>query len=198
MATVFASKPRVAAVFFVLGVVATLGLQAVFGGDSAPDATALRHDKLETAPAKSEPAPAARPEAKAVDKVAEKVEPPPAPSAAASAEPTEPAAAEGESGSAPKSTKSSGTASSKFSKTAANKAMSTAAAQAGRCKGSGKGAPASVRVTFATSGKASLVQVMSGRFDSKTLGCIKNAFSAARVPAFTGKAEAVNKSFTVK
>lgn len=198
LAAMFASKPRVAAVFFVLGVVATLGLQAIFGSDSAKsDATALSHDKLETAPAKSELAPAAKPEAKAADKVAEKVEPPPAPSAA-SAEPTEPAAAEDEPSSGAKSTKGSSTASSKFNKTAATKAMSAAASQASRCKTSGKGGPASVRVTFATSGKASLVQVMSGRFDSKTLGCIKNAFSAARVPAFTGKAEAVNKSFTVK
>lgn len=192
----FASKPRVAAVFFVLGVVTTLGLQAIFGSDSAKsDATALSHDKLETAPAKSEPV--VKPEAKAADKVAEKVEPPPAPSAA-SAEAAEPAAAEDEPSSAAKSTKSGSTASSKFNKTAATKAMSAAASQASRCKTSGKGGPASVRVTFATSGKASLVQVMSGRFDSKTLGCIKNAFSAARVPAFTGKAEAVNKSFTVK
>jgi hypothetical protein len=203
----FASKPRVAGVFFVLGVLLTLGAQAIFGSDTAKtDAVALSSDNASGDNAsgdrvqepKSEPkAPAAaKAEDKAAEKPEEKVEPPPAPSAAASAEPAEPAAEEEEPASATKSTKTSAPA--KFNKTAATKAMSGAAAQASRCKSGGKGGPAKVTATFAPSGKVSLVQIISGRFDSKTLACIRSAFQAARVPAFTGKPEAVTKSFTVK
>jgi hypothetical protein len=200
MTALFASKPRVAAVFFLLGVVVTWGLQGLFGSDSS-DATqadgaaasrAVVADKQASAKAAESPG-AAKAEPKE-EKVADKVEPPAA-AASASAEPAEPAADE-EPSSAAKSTKSS--ASAKFNKTAANKAMSNAAARAGRCKSSGKGGPAKVSVTFAPSGKVSLVQIISGRFDSKTLACIRSAFQAARVPAFTGKPEAVVKSFTVK
>lgn len=201
ISALFASKPRVAGVFFVLGVLVTLGAQAFFGSDTARTReAALNPDKVEEA--KTEPkAPAAAAKVddhtdKAAEKVEDKVEPPPAPSAAASAEPAEPTAEEEEPASPTKSTKTSAPA--KFNKTAATKAMSGAASQAARCKSSGKGGPAKVTATFAPTGKVSLVQIISGRFDSKTLACIRSAFQAARVPAFTGKPEAVTKSFTVK
>jgi hypothetical protein len=200
LGALFASKPRVAGVFFVLGVLITLGAQAIFGSDAKTDAALGRDEAAEPKSQAKAPA-AAKAEDKAdkADKADEAAEKPedkvePTPAAAASAEPApeaeEPASA------ATKSTKTS--ASTKFNKTAATKAMSSAASRAARCKAGGKGGPAKVTATFAPSGKVSLVQIISGRFDSKTLGCIRNAFQAARVPAFTGKPEAVTKSFTVK
>jgi hypothetical protein len=202
----FASKPRVAAVFFGLGVLLTLGLQAIFGSDAAThvdgakaDSAALSRDADESqrTAAKKAAEPQATAKEPQEEKAADKVEPSAAASSSAEpAESAEPAAADEEPSGAAKSTKSSSPA--KFNKATATKAMSAAATQAGRCKGSGKGGPAKVTATFAPTGKVSLVQIISGRFDSKTLGCIRSAFQAARVPAFTGKPEAVTKSFTVK
>jgi hypothetical protein len=199
VAALFSSKPRVAGVFFVLGVLGTLGAQAIFGSDPVKTDTAtLNPDNLDGENSGrdkvQEPKAAQAAADKGATKAGDKVEP--TPSAAPSAEAAEPTAEDEEPASATKSTKSSAPA--KFNKTAATKAMSNAAAQAARCKSSGKGGPAKVTATFAPSGKVSLVQIISGRFDSKTLGCIRSAFQGARVPAFTGKPEAVTKSFTVK
>jgi hypothetical protein len=198
--SLFATKPRVAVIFFVLGALLTFGLQAIFGSDDK--LAQLGRDQLDAShatQAAAATAQAAKPADQAEAKAADKAESEPVPSAApaASAEPVEPAAVDDEA-SAAKTTKSAPSAPAKFNKTAATKAMSAAASQASRCKSSGKGGPAKVTATFATSGKVSLVQVISGRFDSKTLACIRSAFQAAHVPAFTGKPEAVTKSFTVK
>jgi len=212
----FSTKPGVAAIFFGLGVLVTLGVQIIVGIDSSSKPSAALSPVDQQAEAKTRAAQVDQPQQVEKDKLEElaarkALADDKAAGRAQAGSSEEPSGAQGEvkeaaedeaqdepSSTAGKTTKSGQSTGGKFSTAAANKAMSNAAAQASHCQASGKGGPAKVRVTFATSGKASLVQVILGRFDSKTLGCIKNKFQAARVPAFSGKAESVNKSFTVK
>ena len=92
---------------------------------------------------------------------------------------------------------SSGVAS--FNKGAAIAALSSAASASTRCKkpggptGSGKAI-----VTFAPSGRVTSANVAGGSFGGTSVGgCVASVFRSARVPAFSGDAVTVSKSFTI-
>ena len=86
-----------------------------------------------------------------------------------------------------------------FSKASAISALGAAAGAAGGCKkpggptGSGK-----VQVTFAPSGRVTSATVMGGPFAGTAVGgCVAGAFRRAKVPAFSGNAVTVSKSFAI-
>jgi predicted Zn finger-like uncharacterized protein len=86
-----------------------------------------------------------------------------------------------------------------FDKGAAVTALGAAAANAASCKtadgptGSGK-----VSVTFAPSGRATMTNV-GGAFAGTDVGsCVARLFRSARVPAFSGDAVTVSKSFSIE
>jgi predicted Zn finger-like uncharacterized protein len=86
-----------------------------------------------------------------------------------------------------------------FSKAAAISALGGAAGSAGACKkpggptGTGK-----VQVTFAPSGRVTNATVMGGPFAGTAVGgCVAAAFRRAKVPAFSGNAVTVSKSFAI-
>jgi hypothetical protein len=94
-------------------------------------------------------------------------------------------------------TPSSGVAT--FNKGAAISALSTSASQATSCKrpggptGTGK-----VQVTFAPSGRVTSATVTGSSFGGTAVGgCVASVFRRARVPAFSGNAVTVSKSFTI-
>lgn len=87
-----------------------------------------------------------------------------------------------------------------FNVSAAKSALSTAAANAAGCKKSGgptgKG---KVQITFSTSGRVTSASIISGPFGgTSTGGCVASTFRRARVPAFSGSAQTVAKSFTIR
>jgi predicted Zn finger-like uncharacterized protein len=86
-----------------------------------------------------------------------------------------------------------------FSKDAAVAALSVAASQATVCKkpegpwGSGK-----ALVTFAPSGRVTTANVTGAPFGGTPVGgCVANVFRRAKIPAFSGEAVTVSKSFTI-
>jgi predicted Zn finger-like uncharacterized protein len=86
-----------------------------------------------------------------------------------------------------------------FSKASAISALTGAAGAAGGCKkpggptGTGK-----VQVTFAPSGRVTSATVMGAPFAGTAVGgCVAAAFRRAKVPAFSGNAVTVSKSFAV-
>jgi predicted Zn finger-like uncharacterized protein len=86
-----------------------------------------------------------------------------------------------------------------FSKDAAVAALSVAASQATVCKkpegpwGSGK-----ALVTFAPSGRVTTANVTGAPFGGTPVGgCVANVFRRAKIPAFSGDAVTVSKSFTI-
>lgn len=83
-----------------------------------------------------------------------------------------------------------------FNTAAARDALSAAASRAAGCKGtSGSG---KIQLTFATSGKVSSAQIISGPFGGTAAGkCALRHFKAAKVPAFSGSPQTVAKSFKI-
>jgi hypothetical protein len=86
-----------------------------------------------------------------------------------------------------------------FNKGAAIAALGSAASAATRCKkpdgptGTGKAI-----VTFAPSGRVTSANVAGGSFGGTSVGgCVASVFRSARVPAFSGDAVTVSKSFTI-
>lgn len=86
-----------------------------------------------------------------------------------------------------------------FNVSAARSALGSAAANAASCKksggptGSGK-----VQVTFATSGRVTSANVVSGPFGGTAVGgCVASTFRRAKVPAFSGGSQTVSKSFKI-
>jgi hypothetical protein len=86
-----------------------------------------------------------------------------------------------------------------FDTAAAKTALGSAAANAGSCKtpdgptGSGK-----VSVTFMPSGRATNTQVSGDLAGTAVGGCVARLFRSAKVPAFSGEAVTVTKSFAVQ
>lgn len=87
-----------------------------------------------------------------------------------------------------------------FNKGAAISALSSAAGSAAACKipggptGSGKAI-----VTFAPSGRVTTANVVGGKFGGTSVGgCVASRFRRARIPAFSGSAVTVSKSFTIQ
>jgi predicted Zn finger-like uncharacterized protein len=86
-----------------------------------------------------------------------------------------------------------------FDKAAAIAALSAAAANAGSCKtpdgptGGGK-----VSITFMPSGRATNTQVSGDLAGTAVGGCVARLFRSAKVPAFSGDAVTVSKSFSVQ
>lgn len=82
------------------------------------------------------------------------------------------------------------------------KAKAALVSAAGRASGCGKEeatGSGAVMVTFATSGRIANVTILTPKFQTgATAGCIRSAFSAARIPPFSGAAKAVKKSFTIQ
>ncbi len=86
-----------------------------------------------------------------------------------------------------------------FNVDAARSALQVAASAAQSCKrpegpwGTGK-----VQVTFAPSGRATQAVITGGSFGGTAVGsCVSNVFRRAQVPAFSGRAKTVAKSFTI-
>jgi hypothetical protein len=86
-----------------------------------------------------------------------------------------------------------------FDKAAAVAALTAAAGNAGSCKtpdgptGSGK-----VSITFMPSGRATNTQVSGDLAGTAVGGCVARLFRSAKIPAFSGDAVTVSKSFTVQ
>lgn len=97
---------------------------------------------------------------------------------------------------APSSTRKAAAA---FDKGAAKAALSAAAAKAAGCGAGGAPGKGKVMLTFAASGKVSSASLIEGPFAGKAAGnCALKHFRAARVPAFSGSAVTVSKSFSIK
>jgi len=86
-----------------------------------------------------------------------------------------------------------------FSKASAISALGSAAGSAGGCKkAGGPTGVGKVQVTFAPSGRVTSASVMGPPFAGTSVGgCVANAFRRARVPAFSGNAVTVSKSFAI-
>lgn len=86
-----------------------------------------------------------------------------------------------------------------FSKASAISALGAASSSAGSCKkGGGPTGVGKVQVTFAPSGKVTSATVMGPPFAGTAVGgCVANAFRRAKVPAFSGNAVTVSKSFAI-
>ena len=86
-----------------------------------------------------------------------------------------------------------------FDKAAAVAALTAAASSAGSCKtpdgpiGSGK-----VSITFMPSGRATNTQVSGDLAGTAVGGCVARLFRSAKIPAFSGDAVTVSKSFSVQ
>jgi predicted Zn finger-like uncharacterized protein len=184
-----------------------LGLLVFRGGKDKPElasndvksqASGLPEQKPAQAEVKPEekpapPAPAAsdkKPEEpKAEDKAATKVDPSKSTSKSVAAPPPkkEDAAAPGPSTAPP------------FSKASAISALGGAAGQSGGCKkAGGPTGVGKVQVTFAPSGRVTSATVMGPPFAGTAVGgCVAGAFRRAHVPAFSGNAVTVSKSFMI-
>ena len=86
-----------------------------------------------------------------------------------------------------------------FSKASAISALGGAAGSAGGCKkAGGPTGVGKVQVTFAPSGKVTSATVMGPPFAGTAVGgCVAGAFRRAHVPAFSGNAVTVSKSFAI-
>lgn len=86
-----------------------------------------------------------------------------------------------------------------FDKGAAKAALSAAAGKVAGCGAGGAPGKGKVMLTFTTSGKVSSASLIEGPFAGKAAGnCALKHFRAARVPAFSGSAVTVSKSFSIK
>jgi hypothetical protein len=87
-----------------------------------------------------------------------------------------------------------------FDAAAAKAALGAAAAQAGSCgTADGPTGTGKVQVTFSPSGSVATVSVTDGVFGGTPVGsCVARLFRAAKVPAFSGAAVTVSKSFSVE
>ena len=100
----------------------------------------------------------------------------------------------------PKVAAAAGAGDQPFSKGAAVAALTAAASQSASCKklggptGTGK-----VTVTFAPSGRVTAANVSGPPFAGTSVGgCVASVFRKAKVPAFTGNALTVSKSFAIR
>ncbi|MFZ5896689.1 MAG: zinc-ribbon domain-containing protein [Myxococcota bacterium] len=86
-----------------------------------------------------------------------------------------------------------------FSKAAAVSALSAAAGSAGSCKKlGGPTGTGRVTVTFAPSGRVTTANVEGAPFAGTSVGgCVASLFRKAHVPAFSGNAVTVSKSFSI-
>jgi hypothetical protein len=85
-----------------------------------------------------------------------------------------------------------------FDKNAAKSALSTATSEAAGCGAGGAPGKGKIQVTFAPSGKVSDATLVEGPFAGTAAGkCALRHFRAARVPAFSGAAVTVAKSFRI-
>jgi predicted Zn finger-like uncharacterized protein len=86
-----------------------------------------------------------------------------------------------------------------FSKASAISALGAAAGSAGGCKkAGGPTGVGKVQVTFAPSGRVTTATVMGPPFSGTAVGgCVASAFKRAKVPAFSGNAVTVSKSFAI-
>jgi hypothetical protein len=154
-----------------------------------------------TPPAADEPAPAPTPDVAAEgEKPAAVAAIEPAASSAASStketvkekEKDKPSARKPPPRAVPTSTKAA------FDKGAAKTALASAASAAAACGAGGAPAKGKIQVTFAPTGKVSDAQLVEGPFAGTTAGkCAMRHFRAAKVPAFSGTAVTVAKSFKV-
>lgn len=86
-----------------------------------------------------------------------------------------------------------------FDKSAAIAALSAAAANAQSCKTpDGPGGSGKVSITFMPSGRATNTQVSGDLAGTAVGGCVARLFRTAKVPAFSGDAVTVSKSFSVQ
>lgn len=86
-----------------------------------------------------------------------------------------------------------------FSKAAAVSALSSAAGSAGSCKKlGGPTGTGRVTVTFAPSGRVTTANVEGAPFAGTSVGgCVASLFRKAHIPAFSGNAVTVSKSFSI-
>lgn len=86
-----------------------------------------------------------------------------------------------------------------FSKAAAVSALSSAAGSAGSCKKlGGPTGTGRVTVTFAPSGRVTTANVEGAPFAGTSVGgCVASLFRKAHIPAFSGSAVTVSKSFSI-
>lgn len=86
-----------------------------------------------------------------------------------------------------------------FNTGAAKTALSSAAAQAKGCKkAGGPTGPGKAVVTFSTSGRVTSATVQGGAYGGTPVGgCVASTFRRATVPAFSGSAVTVSKSFSL-
>jgi hypothetical protein len=85
-----------------------------------------------------------------------------------------------------------------FDKGAAKTALNAAASAASGCGAGGAPGKGKIQVTFAPSGKVSDAELVEGPFAGTTAGkCALRHFRAVKVPAFSGAAITVAKSFKV-
>jgi predicted Zn finger-like uncharacterized protein len=86
-----------------------------------------------------------------------------------------------------------------FSKASAISALGSASSAAGGCKKSGgPTGVGKVQVTFAPSGRVTSATVMGPPFAGTAVGgCVAGKFRGAKVPAFSGNAVTVSKSFAI-
>jgi predicted Zn finger-like uncharacterized protein len=86
-----------------------------------------------------------------------------------------------------------------FSKASAISALSGAASSAAGCKkAGGPTGTGKVQVTFAPSGRVTSATVMGAPFAGTAVGgCVAGRFRSAKVPAFSGNAVTVSKSFAI-
>jgi hypothetical protein len=86
-----------------------------------------------------------------------------------------------------------------FDTGAAKAALAAASSSAASCKtDDGPTGPGKVQVTFAPTGRATSANVIEGSFGGTSVGgCVAKIFRNAKVPAFSGDAVTVSKSFTI-
>jgi hypothetical protein len=84
-----------------------------------------------------------------------------------------------------------------FDRSKASEALTVASAETASCKSDGEGGQATVRVTFASSGRVTQVAVGGPFSGTPTGACIAAPFSRASVPPFAGSPVTVSKSVTV-
>jgi hypothetical protein len=86
-----------------------------------------------------------------------------------------------------------------FDTGAAKAALEAASASASSCKtDDGPTGRGKVQVTFSPTGRATSANVIEGPFGGTSVGgCIAKVFRGAKVPAFSGDAVTVSKSFTI-
>jgi predicted Zn finger-like uncharacterized protein len=86
-----------------------------------------------------------------------------------------------------------------FDTSAAKAALEAASASASSCKSDdGPTGRGKVQVTFAPTGRATSASVIEGPFGGTSVGgCVAKIFRGAKVPAFSGDAVTVSKSFTI-